>query len=357
MKAVVLVGRRSTRPSPAHPLGAEADAADRGCAMIERVSPSLAKHGVDEAILSPATCPTSFAEAYRRAARRVSASSTPSSPSPSIRPARCACCELRRIDETFLVVNGDVLTDLDVSALIAFHRDKQRRGNDRAPPGAGPLGVRVVVPTDAEGRVTAFVENRRARGPDQRDQCRHLCARTLGPQAHPGVGPGVDRARDSFPPWCAMAVSSPLRRRLLGSTPDARRLPAGQPGHLEGKRLASSLPGAHLVSGEILGERRAGARRAALWRLWIGEGAVIAETAVVERSVIGPGSVVEAGANGHGLDPPRGSGWPRSRRSENSILGPGSRRIGERCTVTGSRCSATGHGGLGQPDRRGEDPG
>jgi len=32
------------------------------------------------------------------------------------------------IDETFLVVNGDVLTDLDVSALIAFHRDKQAEG-------------------------------------------------------------------------------------------------------------------------------------------------------------------------------------------------------------------------------------
>ena len=34
------------------------------------------------------------------------------------------------IDETFIVVNGDVLTDVDTSALVAFHR---AHGNTQAP--------------------------------------------------------------------------------------------------------------------------------------------------------------------------------------------------------------------------------
>ena len=36
------------------------------------------------------------------------------------------------VDSTFVVVNGDVLTDLDLTALVAFHRTTVRRGPSRS---------------------------------------------------------------------------------------------------------------------------------------------------------------------------------------------------------------------------------
>jgi mannose-1-phosphate guanylyltransferase len=61
------------------------------------------------------------------------------------------------IDETFVVCNGDVLTDLDLTALVSQHRRRgacatiaQHRVDD-----AGAYGL---VRTDGDGRVTAFVE-------------------------------------------------------------------------------------------------------------------------------------------------------------------------------------------------------
>ena len=61
------------------------------------------------------------------------------------------------MDETFVVVNGDVLTDLDLSALIEFHRARNAEGTIALHPVADPSAFGVV-PTDEEGRVTAFVE-------------------------------------------------------------------------------------------------------------------------------------------------------------------------------------------------------
>jgi mannose-1-phosphate guanylyltransferase len=62
-----------------------------------------------------------------------------------------------RIDETFLVVNGDVLTDLDVSALIAFHLAHGAEATIALHPVEDPSRYGVVV-TDADSRVDAFIE-------------------------------------------------------------------------------------------------------------------------------------------------------------------------------------------------------
>jgi len=125
---------------------------------------------------------------------------------------------------------------------------------------------------------------------------------------------------------------------------------------LEGKRSLPPSPGAHLVSGEIWASGEPVLAGQLSGACWIGEGAVIAETAVVERSVIGPGSVVEAGATVTGSILLEGSRVAQKSSVENSILGPVRRSgSGARSTDLGAR--QRGHGGLGQPDRRGEDPG
>ncbi|MCI0637031.1 MAG: NDP-sugar synthase, partial [Actinobacteria bacterium] len=64
---------------------------------------------------------------------------------------------LDRLEGTTIVFNGDVLTDLDLTSLIAFHRERGAAatltltGVDNA----GPYGL---VPVDETGRVQGFVE-------------------------------------------------------------------------------------------------------------------------------------------------------------------------------------------------------
>jgi mannose-1-phosphate guanylyltransferase len=64
---------------------------------------------------------------------------------------------LRRLEETTIVFNGDVLTDLDLTALIASHRERGAAVTLTLTPvaDAGPYGL---VPLDGSGRVEAFLE-------------------------------------------------------------------------------------------------------------------------------------------------------------------------------------------------------
>ncbi|MDX6521837.1 MAG: mannose-phosphate guanylyltransferase [Gaiellales bacterium] len=61
------------------------------------------------------------------------------------------------IGETFVVCNGDVLTDLDLTALLAMHHDRGARATIALHQVADPSPYGLVR-TDAEGAVTAFVE-------------------------------------------------------------------------------------------------------------------------------------------------------------------------------------------------------
>ena len=64
---------------------------------------------------------------------------------------------LDRMDETTIVFNGDVLTDLDLSALLEAHRSTGAVATLTLTPveDAGPYGL---VPLDEQGRVQGFIE-------------------------------------------------------------------------------------------------------------------------------------------------------------------------------------------------------
>ncbi len=61
------------------------------------------------------------------------------------------------IAERFLVLNGDILTDLDIGALVAAHERTGAEGTIALHRVDDPSAFGVV-PTDADGRVTAFIE-------------------------------------------------------------------------------------------------------------------------------------------------------------------------------------------------------
>ncbi len=126
--------------------------------MIECVFESLASHGVTEAVLSLGYLPESFIEAYPTnviAGVKVTYAVEPE-PLDTAGAIRFAA-EFAGLDETFLVVNGDVLTDLDITRLLAFHRERGAEATIALHPVEDPSRFGVV-PTTPEGKVIAFVE-------------------------------------------------------------------------------------------------------------------------------------------------------------------------------------------------------
>ncbi len=158
MKAVVLVGGEGTRLRPLTLSSPKQMLPIVGVPMIERVLGHLAAHGVDEAVLSLGYLPDAFMEAYpdgRAVGVRLTYAVEPE-PLDTAGAVRFAA-KYAGIAETFVVVNGDVLTDLDLTSLVAFHRQRGAEGTIALHPVSDPSAFGVV-PTDEEGRVMAFVE-------------------------------------------------------------------------------------------------------------------------------------------------------------------------------------------------------
>jgi len=158
VKAIILVGGEGTRLRPLTYTAPKQMLPIMGVPMLEGVMGQLASHGVDEAVLSLGYLPDRFLEAYpdgRCAGVKLHYATEPS-PLDTAGAVRFAA-EALTIEDTFLVVNGDVLTDLNVSALVAFHRSSGAEGTVALHPVEDPSRFGVVE-TDAVGRVLAFVE-------------------------------------------------------------------------------------------------------------------------------------------------------------------------------------------------------
>ncbi|MEI7624195.1 MAG: NDP-sugar synthase [Actinomycetes bacterium] len=158
MRAVVLVGGFGTRLRPL-----TADVPKQmlpivGIPMIERVVAGLGSHGVTEAVLSLGYRPDAFIDAYPDGicAGVVLYYAVEPEPLDTAGAVRFAA-ESAQIDDTFIVVNGDVLTDLNVTELWNFHKSHGAEGTIALTPVDDPSRYGVV-PIDDDGRVIAFVE-------------------------------------------------------------------------------------------------------------------------------------------------------------------------------------------------------
>src|SRR5262249_36784818 len=113
---------------------------------------------VDQAILSLGYRPDGFAHAYpdNRCAGVALHYAVEPEPLDTAGAVRFAALDAG-VAERFIVVNGDVLTDLDVSALVALHDKVGAEATISLTPVDDPSRYGVV-PIDAEGRVEAFIE-------------------------------------------------------------------------------------------------------------------------------------------------------------------------------------------------------
>ncbi len=158
MRAVVLVGGFGTRlrpltysvPKPMLPVG--------HVPIIERLIANLVRGGVTDVTLALGFKPEPFMEAFPTgtcAGARLSYAVEPE-PLDTAGAIRFAA-DAAGIDETFVVANGDVLTDLDVGALVAFHRERGAEATLHLISVDDPSAFGVVA-LDESGRVERFVE-------------------------------------------------------------------------------------------------------------------------------------------------------------------------------------------------------
>ena len=158
MHAVVLVGGFGTRlrpltftvPKPMLPVGHRP--------IVENLVLSLADAGITDVVLALGFKPEPFMDAFPDGVIGSVQLHYAVEPEPldTAGAVRFAARHVG-IDSTFVVVNGDVLTDLDLSALVRFHRDRGAEGTLHLTPVEDPSAYGVV-DTDASGRVLRFVE-------------------------------------------------------------------------------------------------------------------------------------------------------------------------------------------------------
>src|SRR5690606_33140803 len=126
--------------------------------MVERVIGHLATHGVTRAVLSLGYRPDVFLDAYPDGvcAGVELVYAVEDEPLDTAGAIRYAATEAG-VSERFLAVNGDILTDLDVTRLVRFHEASDATATIALHTVEDPSRYGVVV-TDVAGRVEAFIE-------------------------------------------------------------------------------------------------------------------------------------------------------------------------------------------------------
>jgi len=316
---VVLVGGKGTRLRPLTSTTPKQMLPVGGRPMIEHVVAHLAAHGVDEVVLSLGFQPDAFVAAYPE--RRCGGVPIRYAVEPKPLDTAGAVAFAARaagIDETFVVANGDVLTDLDLGALVAFHRSRPASATIHLTPVEDPSRYGVV-PTEPDGRVVAFIEK-----PPAGTAPTNLInggTYVLEPEVLERVPPDEPCSieRVTFPALVAerllYALASPaawidagtpatyLAANLRAAGADLADV-AASPGVDPSATVSHSVIGAGVtigaravVRGSLLLPGAGVGAGASVTESIVGPGAQVGEGAVVERlSVLGSGVRVPAGA-------------------------------------------------------------
>ena len=288
MRAVVLVGGFGTRLRPLT-LGLPKQMLTVGrVTMLERVVEHLGASGVDEVVLSLGYQPDAFLDEFPDGTCAGVRLSYAVEPEP-LDTAGAIAFAARHVgvEERFVAVNGDVLTDLDVADLWARHESFGGAATIALTPVEDPSRFGVV-PLDAGGRVEAFIE--KPEPGTAPSNWINAGTYVLEPEVLDLVPAGrkVSIEREVVPALVEQG-------RLYGVQSDSYWIDAGTPeaylqAHLD---LVDGLrPG--LSAGLDPSARIDGAARVV--RSVVGQGVVVAGGAEVEDSVLLDGARVSAGA-------------------------------------------------------------
>ncbi|HLU40819.1 MAG TPA: mannose-1-phosphate guanyltransferase [Microthrixaceae bacterium] len=322
MKAVIMAGGEGTRlrpltsnaPKPMLPL------VNRP--MMEHIVDLLRSHGITDIVVTVAFMPNAirnhFGDGSEFGVRIVyAAEETPLGTAGSVRNAR------EHLDDTFLVISGDVLTDIDLGALIEEHRAKEALATIGLVRVENPLEYGIVIANE-DGSIERFLE-KPTWGQVFSDTI-NSGIYVLEPSIFDWIAPDepVDFSGDVFP------VLLEAGERIVGSVAegyweDVGTLDAYVRAHKDilDHRVQVSIPGFELSPG-----------------IYVGEGTEISPDAVLNGpAVIGDNCYVDAGVClgeyvvvGTGVRMRRDCELERTVVHDNAYLGEGSRLRG---TVVG----------------------
>jgi mannose-1-phosphate guanylyltransferase/phosphomannomutase len=261
----------SNQPKPMIPL------ANRP--MMEHVVGLLKRHGFDDIVVTVAyranAIRTYFANGSEFGVRMVYATEeNPLGTAGSVRNAR------DELNDTFLVVSGDVLTDIDLGEVVRYHREKKAAATVALKSLENPLDFGIVI-VGEDGSVERFLE-KPSWGQVFSDTV-NTGVYVLEPEVFDYVEPGkqVDFAADVFPRLIDDGVGV-FGCRVDGYWEDVGTLDAYLRAHqdvLDGQAQVD-VPGFRLSKG-----------------IWLGEGAEVDPAAVVDGpALVGDYSRIEAGA-------------------------------------------------------------
>jgi len=334
--AVILVGGEGTRlrpltysiPKPLLPI------VERP--IIVRVVEWLASYGVSQVVLSLAYQPDAFVAAFPSnicAGLPMRYAVEPAGGLDTAGAIAFAADQAALADEPFIVVNGDVLTDIDVDALVTLHKERNAEATIALTPVDDPSAYGVV-PTEADGRVLAFIE-KPAKGEAPTDLINagtYVLERRMLQRVQRGRRVSIER--EIFPALVAdqTLYAMPSSAYWLDTGTPERFLQA-QLDVLQGRRDSVVVPpaevfvtGVHVASGARLAGTVSGCA-------FIAQGAVLENGAHLADSVLGISSHVETGAKVSGSVIFAGARIARAAVVDSSLIGPGA-VIGAGAVVT-----------------------
>jgi mannose-1-phosphate guanylyltransferase len=304
VQAIVLVGGEGTRLRPL-----TNDVPKPALTLVDRpflayMIEWLGSHGVTEAVLACGFLPDQLREALgdgEHGGVRLTYVVEPErrGTAGAIRFAADSLGDA--LEDRFLALNGDVLTDLDLTALMRSHEERQARASIALYP-VEDSAAYGLVSVDGEGRVSEFVEKTGEPVPGEINAGAYFLDRSVLELIPPGQEVSIER--EVFP-------------RLVGDGLCALRL--------DGYWMDIGTPERYLqASWDILEGRVETRVLATAPGLFVGAGAeVAAEATVGPRVVLGPGCRVAAGAQVRDSVLLDGCSVGEGARVEGSILAPG----------------------------------
>ncbi len=156
MKAVVMAGGEGTRLRPLTSNQPKPMVPIVGKPCMEHIIELLREHGLNEVIVTVAFLPQAIRGYFGNGDPlgveiEYSVEESPLGTAGSVRLAS------EKLDETFLVISGDALCDVDLTRLIEFHREQGAAVTIGLVSVDNPLEFGIVV-TDEDGRVERFLE-------------------------------------------------------------------------------------------------------------------------------------------------------------------------------------------------------
>ena len=156
MKAVILVGGEATRLRPLTCNIPKAMVPVLNRSFLEHVIRHLGSHQVTDVILAQSVHSQPIHD-YFKSGHEFGIKLHYSIEDKPLGTAGAVKLAEKYVDETFFGLNGDTFTDLDITAMLAFHRERKSKVTIALTPVDDPTSYGLIE-TDADSRITRFLE-------------------------------------------------------------------------------------------------------------------------------------------------------------------------------------------------------